>query len=883
MKRKTAKANVRTRTRLLSLLLAVLMTFFCFPVTALGTDEAEGADNTAQENTQSAANTAEEGEFFGEVEEFIPWELELEEGDLDLLTLKTAELDPSEKPEIISASLIEEKQHVNRLYEQEPDVFTIMFQNRDGGKTVYVFSHPVKTVSPSGVYTDMTAAQIQAAVNSTAASTNATGIASSSLSLTASGSKMQIALGSDFIKSRLGNLDAEKPIMSYNIGELVIFKARASTLTNGISDITYDVTDEAREWATPGSEVPKFTFVPEISDTQIEADDNVSLGGSVGIITPTVEEEIVVMSLTVSDFAGECAIKGEGTDKYLRYRNNTLSMLGMISSPYSKWLVSYHGSNHYSFTPLSKQNCVMIYDDENSEISFVSNYFNDEQEAEISYWNIEGTEHESEYNFKHCNTGKYLTESLNGSSSEKSIWSFSNRSTSCVLLQSVSIGSETVFLWSGDELNVSDLNMNLHPINASYTDVNSYFTFYSTDTSVLSYEDGYFCSYSSGVVQIYGEYLFNDDIVSNTITVIVSDDYDITSGAVYLIRPYETTIDSNTKLLTMNINSNSLSLSGWDSRWKTSSQAFTITESEPHTYLISAILAMDQYDTANFSVPHNETGYTGSYDSINKLVKNNTLSMTSNFQPSLTNQVNSSNQSVITATEKWYIYVKNSKYYIVNASQNATYYFSHSNNSVEITTEALANGWSITPFGIDAPLIKQVTDYFCGVATTLQVLCAINLPGYTGVFDLGDAMWELNDAYDMTTYKGGTRAGKVLQALDAKVGVGKYLKIDRSSLNIGVNNNETLKNALLTSFSNGSPVIANVWGKNLSYINNDPAYLKHFICVMGYDELTGNVIVSDCSFVNTDSGGIRPHGIHIITLDNLASSINGGIHYRATI
>ncbi|MBO4972576.1 MAG: hypothetical protein J6D45_07150, partial [Clostridia bacterium] len=290
MKHKTAKANVRTRTRLLSLLLAVLMTFFCFPVTALGTDEAEGADNTAQENTQSAANTAEEGEFFGEVEEFIPWELELEEGDLDLLTLKTAELDPSEKPEIISYALIEEKQHVNRLYEQEPDVFTIMFQNRDGGKTVYVFSHPVKTVSPSGVYTDMTAAQIQAAVNSTAASTNATGIASSSLSLTASGSKMQIALGSDFIKSRLGNLDAEKPIMSYNIGEFVIFKARASTLTNGISDITYDVTDEAREWATPGSEVPKFTFVPEISDTQIEADDNVSLGGSVGIITPTVEE-----------------------------------------------------------------------------------------------------------------------------------------------------------------------------------------------------------------------------------------------------------------------------------------------------------------------------------------------------------------------------------------------------------------------------------------------------------------------------------------------------------------------------------------------------------------------------------------------------------------
>ena len=370
MKNKTAKANVRTRTRLLSLLLAVLITLFCFPVTALGTDEAEEPDNTAQENTQSAANTAEEGEFFGEEEEFIPWELELEEGDLDLLTLKTAELDPSEKPEIISYALIEEKQHVNRLYEQEPDVFTIMFQNRDGGKTVYVFSHPVKTVSPSGVYTDMTAAQIQAAVNSASASTNATGIASSSLSLTASGSKMQIALGSDFIKSRLGNLDAEKPIMSYNIGEFVIFKARASTLTNGISDITYDVTDEAREWATPGSEVPKFTFVPEISDTQIEADDNVSLGGSVGIITPTVEEEIVVMSTTTSDIAGEYSIYAAADNKYIMF-NPSVGLLTSpaLSAPYCKWYFQYLGGSSYRIIPMARQDLCLSYFD--GEITFL--------------------------------------------------------------------------------------------------------------------------------------------------------------------------------------------------------------------------------------------------------------------------------------------------------------------------------------------------------------------------------------------------------------------------------------------------------------------------------------------------------------------------------
>ena len=499
MKHKTAKANVKTRTRLLSLLLAVLMTFFCFPVTALGTDEAEGADNTAQENTQSAANTAEEGEFFGEVEEFIPWELELEEGDLDLLTLKTAELDPSEKPEIISYALIEEKQHVNRLYEQEPDVFTIMFQNRDGGKTVYVFSHPVKTVSPSGVYTDMTAAQIQAAVNSTSASTNATGIASSSLSLTASGSKMQIALGSDFIKSRLGNLDAEKPIMSYNIGELVIFKARASTLTNGISDITYDVTDEAREWATPGSEVPKFTFVPEISDTQIEADDNVSLGGSVGIITPTVEEEIVVMSTTTSDIAGEYSIYAAADNKYIMF-NPSVGLLTSpaLSAPYCKWYFQYLGGSSYRIIPMARQDLCLSYFD--GEITFLG-----AEDPDGSIWSLraEGFNTFSFFigdNYL-SNTFEMLPESIN----PPFAWLLSN---SCdeILLTSMSISN--IMIEPGQSIGVPEITKN-SDITA-YTSSDEYFEWVSLDSENIGYniDDGFYVNETYGVYRIYCRYKF---------------------------------------------------------------------------------------------------------------------------------------------------------------------------------------------------------------------------------------------------------------------------------------------------------------------------------------------------------------------------------------
>ncbi|MBQ1258737.1 MAG: hypothetical protein IIX97_01365, partial [Clostridia bacterium] len=54
MKHKTAKANARTRTGLLSLLLAVLITLFCFPVTALGDGETNG--ESASEMSDSVQN-----------------------------------------------------------------------------------------------------------------------------------------------------------------------------------------------------------------------------------------------------------------------------------------------------------------------------------------------------------------------------------------------------------------------------------------------------------------------------------------------------------------------------------------------------------------------------------------------------------------------------------------------------------------------------------------------------------------------------------------------------------------------------------------------------------------------------------------------------------
>ncbi len=75
-------------------------------------------------------------------------------GDLTAEQLKTAELAPEDTPEIVSAEDIESKGHVNRLWEQESDLNTIIFQNRDGSKTAYHYSDPVKYTDKDGKIKD---------------------------------------------------------------------------------------------------------------------------------------------------------------------------------------------------------------------------------------------------------------------------------------------------------------------------------------------------------------------------------------------------------------------------------------------------------------------------------------------------------------------------------------------------------------------------------------------------------------------------------------------------------------------------------------------------------------------------------------------------------
>ena len=76
------------------------------------------------------------------------------EGDLSIEELQSAKLNDEDVPEIFGQDNIVEKGHVNRLWEQEEDLNSIVFQNRDGTKTMYYYNYPVKYKDANGKIKD---------------------------------------------------------------------------------------------------------------------------------------------------------------------------------------------------------------------------------------------------------------------------------------------------------------------------------------------------------------------------------------------------------------------------------------------------------------------------------------------------------------------------------------------------------------------------------------------------------------------------------------------------------------------------------------------------------------------------------------------------------
>ena len=235
------------------------------------------------------------------------WVLGLLDGDLPLDQLKSASLSDNDLPYVISRSLADERQHVNRLYEQEPDDYTVMFQNLDGGKTVYIFSVPVKSQSIEGSVSDMRAEDV----------ISQTTVATAGVGFDCTSEAASVTFGGDFLAERLGNSASDHPLFDYNIGHCDVMRIGSAELYGGISSDGVDITRSAREWGKASDE-QKSTFSIVSADLQ-------NMSGSTAIIGNSVTAgDIICISMTYSTIAGEYALKHDTANKYLSNVNSTV-------------------------------------------------------------------------------------------------------------------------------------------------------------------------------------------------------------------------------------------------------------------------------------------------------------------------------------------------------------------------------------------------------------------------------------------------------------------------------------------------------------------------------------------------------------------------------
>ena len=276
------------------------------------------------------------------------WVLGLLDGDLPLDQLKSASLSDNDLPYVISRSLADERQHVNRLYEQEPDDYTVMFQNLDGGKTVYIFSVPVKSQSIEGSVSDMRAEDV----------ISQTTVATAGVGFDCTSEAASVTFGGDFLAERLGNSASDHPLFDYNIGHCDVMRIGIAELYGGISSDGVDITRSAREWGKASDE-QKNTFSIVSADLQ-------NMSGSTAIIGNSVTSgDIICISMTYSTIAGEYALKHDTANKYLSNVNsslmsNSLRMLSSLYAPRGKWLLEYQTYGNYMIRSQSNQDNYLI-------------------------------------------------------------------------------------------------------------------------------------------------------------------------------------------------------------------------------------------------------------------------------------------------------------------------------------------------------------------------------------------------------------------------------------------------------------------------------------------------------------------------------------------
>lgn len=922
----------------------------------------------------TSAESLDEFEDYETLEE-IPFEFELEPGDLPFEQLKDAVLAAEDIPYCIDPALAEARGHVNRLYLQEPDDYTVMFQNRDGSKTIYVFSHPVKGMTMS------TTASIQ--VN---------------------GSVISFS-GTNAITSRLSELS------DYNIGYSEI-----AYIPNGIlSADGINLTEDARGWARGESTVSALAYnmsgeaaaeyaasvtVPDADVAGIAA---VTPGITITPSDPAPLGGMTVMSLSSSDLAGLMSLKNMATNRYLTMTNSSspsLSTSSSISAPYSRWFVQYDSMRGYVLSNInnvfntylgrmSGQSTLTIGPKSSIDYVFglriVSTYdstvtigFNDYAiDSTLSIyqrnpdddtfptaceWKIYNKQDItlassiscSATRTEECGSGFYLDYTvypINASYYEIGLYYASTG-------QSVEHDTE---VYEGDEYeyfvntpgtytvyykdsvtgiqsqnftltivtDIAEINLpsdtrieqkgvGFSPLYilepSAYLSPYDIRLYYASDNIEVSKNSaGKYVINTAGVYTVYYKDSVSGVRSANFLLVIteVDEENDFAGNKTYSIRPVNAptyylsmsgssveatgynslvvsemsfTLNEDIKMSIANTNQNSYQLIDVRyERWNTVSRLFkfdAVPDMES-VYMISAILSTSQATRPNVAIDGGD--YDGDrYDLRDDNTVPNTINYSGTIPQTKVYSDEDPNTYIIPCNMgSYYVLVCLNTFNSTTGTVEVLKYVSGGVELAEYSINDTSLRWYVDHVGVNAPLIMQTRNYFCGYTNVLQILYGAGYENIISGNDLNEKIEKIATDYGQPSKM--ADSGSVYSNILSKYVTNTTLTAHRDSINhfwhpCSITQQEMVHNIEGSLDLGWAPMILSFAGNvpfKQAYYNKDDEVTGHYIVVIGYDQASDCVIISNCHYADKANGteNQRMFGIFAIPASDFYNAV----------
>ena len=207
------------------------------------------------------------------------------------------------------------------------------------------------------------------------------------------------------------------------------------------------------------------------------------------------------------------------------------------------------------------------------------------------------------------------------------------------------------------------------------------------------------------------------------------------------------------------------------------------------------------------------------------------------------------------------------------------------NNGVEIAVYDGTNSfkWRIAQVGVDAPVIKQVNNQWCGPTSFLQVLYGMDVDvegdNLSEEQSRIKTAWLMNGA--VLTLRYCNYMNGFYKVNDNIISITRWLPEEYTCKEIENPSEEQLRTNIRNSLDSGAACIIFTvsGGKPYKYSYKEDTTgtaLAHYICVIGYDEVSDTVILSNCHY------WYSRFGIHEVDFSDFCEDVGRLLYFEKT-